>query len=278
MFMLTAASNRAGRYFAPRLAPTRRGSLLLVAFAATAAIALPAGAQTAQDVLKKVESIYGKATSFQGSVTIKQSGKGQDKKPASVTRTQTIKYKSPNLFRMQVVATGTGAAKAQAPNANSTIVSDGKTLFAYSVARKQYAKQPVPPNLPLRQLLGFAIPTPTTPGVKMLPAMAVLGRQAFVLEITPTMPPNLTPEQKAQFAKFKPLKLMVDKQNYHILQLRQSTTESTTEVNLGAQTFNSSIPGNTFVFTPPAGVTEFIPPANPPGGGVPGLPGGGPPR
>src|SRR5262249_12505459 len=118
MFMLPAAPNRAGRPLTPRFALTRRGSLLFFALAASATMALPARAQSAKDVLKKVEDIYAKASSYQGSLTIKSSGKDRTGKPYSVTQMQQIKYKGPNLVRMQVTATGTGSAKTAASNAN----------------------------------------------------------------------------------------------------------------------------------------------------------------
>jgi outer membrane lipoprotein-sorting protein len=275
MFMLTAASNRAGRSLAPRFALPLRGSLLLVALSATAAVALPAGAQTAQDILKKVENVYAKANSYQGSMTIKQSGKGRDGKPATVTQTQQIKYQGPNKVRVQVTATGTGSAAADAPKVNSTVVSDGKSMYVYNIAMKQYMKRPAPPTFPLRQLLATVIPNSATQNVKLLAPATVAGRPVFVLEIKQTLPPNAPPETKAQFAKVKPAQVMIDKQSYQVVRIRRSAAENSLEVTFGPQSFNKPLPGSTFAFTPPPGVKEFVPPANPAGGGVPGLPGGG---
>src|SRR5690349_944645 len=67
-----------------------------------------AQADQAQDVLKKMGDVYRNAKSFEGTVSIRQKGKGRDGKPASVTTTQSIKYKSPNLFVVDLKASATG--------------------------------------------------------------------------------------------------------------------------------------------------------------------------
>lgn len=275
MLIQPVAPSRARRSYATPAAALRRGSLLLTAFSALAVAALPAGAQSAADILKKSEALYTKAASYQGSLVIKTSGKDQNGKPATLTQTQVIKYVGPNKVRVQVSAIGTGSAKAQAANLSSTTVSDGKTFTIYNSSLKQYVKQPAPPALSVRQLLARVLPASTSQGLKLVAPSQVAGRPVFVLELKPAPPPNLTAQQKAEYAKMKPLQLMIDKQNYQLLKIRQTAANGSVDISLNGQTFKPNLPGSTFAFTPPAGAKEFVPPANPPGG--PGAPGGPPP-
>jgi outer membrane lipoprotein-sorting protein len=176
---------------------------------------------------------------------------------------------------MQVTVTGTGAAANVNGKANSTVVSDGKNFYVYSPAQKQYMKRPAPPKFPLQQLLAAVIPNPATANAKLLPQTTVGGRPAFVVEIKPQMPPNLPANQKAQFAKVKPALVMVDRQNYHVVKIRQSSPEGSIEIDFGPQDLKTALPGKLFAFTPPPGAKEFVPPANTPAQGgstAPGAP------
>ena len=269
MGMYPAAPHRDRRF------GTRRSSLLLtaVALAAASSVVPPAGAQTVQDVLKKVDAVYAKAKSYQGSLVAKRTGKAQGK-AFTLTQTQQIKYVSPNLFRVEVSVAGTGAAAA-AKNSGSTVVSDGKNIYVYSPAQKQYMKQAAPPQLPLRQLLASVIPGASTANAKLAAPTSVNGRPAFVLEIKPQAPPTMTPEQKTKFAQLKPIQVMVDKQSYQVVKIHQSAAEASLDVSFTGQTVNPSIPNTTFAWTVPAGAKEFVRPAAPPG--ATGAPGGLPP-
>jgi outer membrane lipoprotein-sorting protein len=277
MVLFPPARQWAGHFSALiRVALSPRGLLPTTAFALTAlaALAPSSEAQTVKEILKKVEDTYGKASAYQGSLLIKRSGKGQDGKPASVTQNQQIKYKSPNFVNMQVTVTGTGAAAALASRANSTVVSDGKNFYVYQPAQKQYMKRPAPATFPLRQLLSAVIPGSNTPNAKLLAPASVKGRPVFVVEIKPQMPPNLPAAQKEMFAKVKPALVMVDKQNFQVLQIKQSSPDGSLVIDFGPQNLKPALPGKLFAFTPPAGAKEFVPPANTQGAGGATTPGG----
>jgi len=282
------ALHRAGT---PSVSPcssvSRRCTLLLPALALSlsALFAASAHADQASDILKKMEGVYSGAKTFVGSVTVKQSGKTKEGKPASVTRTQQISYKSPNLIRVQMTMSATGAA-AKAGNQNAMIVSDGKTLYRYSSTQKQYSKSPAPPAIPLNQLFGIALPSGSTPGASLLSPTNVMGHQAYVVQIkqqVPQPPPSMSAADKAKYDAYvkqmKPVQVVIDKKDYHLLQIRQSMGTNTAVVEFGPHTVNGAVADSAFKFSPPAGSKEITMPQPPPGGGaMPGNPGGVPRR
>jgi outer membrane lipoprotein-sorting protein len=278
MLIQPAARFRAGVQIA-RSRPVTSLTRALLLSALTLPAALPtASAESAQDVLKKMAAVYETAKSFQGSVTQRQKGKTRDGKSATLTTTQQLHYKGPNLFHIQISATGTGAAAASASQMGITFVSDGKNIFIYRPAQKKYARQPSPPSLPLSKILRV-IPNPATPGLSLLSPTSVQGHAAYVVQVKPTKPPNVPPQQRAQveayFKTLKPTQYMIDKQNYHLLKITTAQGTNTSEIEFGPQTINGNVAPALFAFTPPAGTTEMTPPA---GGNAPspGLPGGAP--
>jgi hypothetical protein len=140
-------------------------------------------------------------------------------------------------------------------------------------------KQQAKPTVSLLQLLGLAQPLQDA---TLLPAAKVQGRSVYVVNVPAPKPPaNLPDAQKKlyqdQVKNFK-LHLMIDKQNYQLLQLEQSGGQMTMSVDLTSQSIGGNFAPSAFTFTPPAGAKEFVPPT--PNGGVPGglpTPGGGAP-
>jgi outer membrane lipoprotein-sorting protein len=230
-------------------------------------------ADPAQDVMRKMGDVYRNAKSFSGSVAIRQNLKGPDGKPVSVTTDQQIKYKSPNLFAVVMnvhVKQGSGNRAV-----SQTIISDGKTLYNWMPAMKQYAKHPAPPAVTFPVLLVnlklAVVPDPTKPvdGARLVSPTTVQGHSAYVVEIVPTkLPANLPAAQKA-LAKI-PVRLVIDKQNYHLLRVSKSGGGASLEIVFGPQTFNSSIASSAFHFHPPAGAKEAPPMPTMPGGTPPG--------
>ena len=258
---------------------------LLLAFSPY--IASAAG-DTAPDILTKMGSVYSTAKSFQATITSKETGKTQDGKPFTVTATQEIRYKAPNMVFVTMKQVGTGAATGKKPDGSPmldsgrvVINSDGKTLTIYSETRNQYVKQAALPNIPLAEAFALLkrLPGPKAPGVSLASTTTVGGRAAYVIQVTPVMPANLAPADqtkwKAAAKDAQPLKMMVDKQNYQLLGLNESAKGGSLEISFGSQTVNGSVPANAFSFTPPAGSKEAPkPPQQPTGapGGIPGAP------
>ena len=281
MFNLPVAQTRAGM-------PSEHGSttlfrrtlgltalLLSLAFFPTAS----ANAQAPKDIITKTLDVYLKATAFQSSVTIK-SGKATDAAKGSMVITQQIKYKSPNMFSIQVSATGTGPQAAKAADAGGLVVSDGKMIYQYSNKQKQYAKQAAPATLPLQTILRQYMPNPNNE-ITVLPEANVQGRATVVLAIKPKIPATATAAQKETMAKqlktMKATQLFVDKQTHQILKISLAGGAAVIEFN--SQSLTPTFAPNTFAFTPPPGAKEFVPPpAGGAPGGIPGItPGGTPP-
>jgi outer membrane lipoprotein-sorting protein len=278
MSIRPASSNRAGMQ-------TAGVRLVCASFAILLAAGLPntASADSAKDVLARMAATYNKAKTYQGSVVTKQSGKGPDGKFVSVTTTMQIKYLTPNLFNLQVTATGTGIAAKSAGQNNRQQVSDGKTVYTYSPVFKQYKKEPAGAQIPLNKILPMLQGIESaTEQASLLPEKTVHGHPAFVVSFTPKMQPNMTAEQKKQFqelAKTFKFHLMIDKKSYQLLQAEQYVASPqgslTTALDMNSQVIGGNISKSIFKFTPPAGSKEAT--ASPAGaGGAPNPHGAGP--
>lgn len=253
----------------------------VLATALLAGMSSAAHAQSPQDILKKMDAAYKAAKSFQGTVSTMVSGKDTTGKAVSATRTQLIKYKSPNKMRVEITQTSTGAAGSQMKKAGKqTIVSDGKTMLRYSAGEKQYIKIPSRPQFSLVELLSLQLPA-TIPGATLQSPTSVNGRAAFVIKITPVPPTaaqlsRLTPAQKkmaaAQIKQTKPTVLMIDKQNYQLLKVDQAVG-AIRSVTTYSSSLNASVPDSAFAFAIPAGSKEVKQQPPPGGGGAPMPPG-----
>ncbi len=289
MSMLPAAPNWAGNVRGLRAVGTSLAIGALSLVVANSALA----AETAGSILKKMAENYTKAKSYQVSITSVQVGKNPQGKPITVTKTERIQYKFPNLFHKSVKQTGTGAGitatdAAQLASQQGEIYSDGKTATMYVPSKKMYQKKPVPPTVLVAQLVDLLrlVPGADRKDVVLLPTTAtVLGRPAYVIEIKPTQPPGLKPDQVKKYndglKQFKQFpRFMIDKQNYNLLKYTLATVQGTAEVDLASQVFGAAIPANAFAFAPPAGAKQFTgPPPGAPGSGPGGpnaMPSGGP--
>jgi outer membrane lipoprotein-sorting protein len=234
-------------------------------------------------MLKKMVDTYSGASAYTATIITHQKGKTKDGKQFSLTKSQIIKFKSPNLVNVVVTFTGDGAAAGKVAQGDQTVVADGKILTAYSPARKQYIKKPDLPKLTVLDLLDILkrIPTKDAPNVKLLSSDTVGGRSVNVVQISPMMPPNLTPEQQTKWkqaaANANPLRLFIDKATSSLLRIAESANGGSVDVMLQNQLFNSSIPTSAFTYSPPAGAKEITAPATSSlGGGLNGAPGGRP--
>ncbi len=251
-----------------------RTAVPLVALAASCMSARAADGPGA--ILKKMVDMYSGATAYSATIVTHQKGKTKDGKSFSLTKSQSIKYKAPNLVNVVVTFTGEGAAAGKVEQGDQTVVADGKTLTAYSPSRKQYVKKPDLPRLSVLDLLDILkkIPTKDAPNVKLLSSDTVGGRAVSVVQISPMMPPNLTPEQQSKWkeaaAHANPLRLFVDKQNSLLLRIAETASGGTVDVSFENQLFNSSIPASSFNYTPPAGAKEISAQPAPGLGGAPG--------
>jgi outer membrane lipoprotein-sorting protein len=211
----------------------------------------------AQTVLKKTRAVYENAKTYRATIKSVQSGKSKDGKTFSLTRTQQVKYKSPNFIRIQVAMVAAGAAAAL-NGASQIFGSDGKSMFQYSSQGNQYVKGPGRPTIPAFMPIN---PDPAT--AKMLPDATVQGKPAFMIEAQ-------QPSQRGPVT----IRVAVDKSNYSILRITDDKGQNPSEFT--NQVFNGAIPSSDFAFVPPAGAKLVVPQQQP----MPGAPGGtgAPPR
>jgi outer membrane lipoprotein-sorting protein len=235
-----------------------------------------AGAAFAADdpgaIMTKMARNYQNAKAYSAVIVTVQKGKTKDGKQFSITKTQNIKFKAPNLVKVAVTFTGTGAAAGQVTQGNQTVVADGKILNAYSPVKNVYMKKPDLPTVNVTDLLDILKRLPIQGGknVSVLAPTSMDGRACFVIEIRPMMPANLTPDQQAQWkaaaAKANPLHLIIDKQNYLLRKITEVASLGSVDVDLKDQLLNGVIPNSEFSFVPPAGAKEVTQPAAPAGG------------
>jgi outer membrane lipoprotein-sorting protein len=262
----------------PRIASALVKAGLLTALAGMSATS--AQAQDAKTILKRMEDLYKNAKTFQGTVTVRQQGKDQQGKAVSTTSTQQVRYLGPNKFVMDMKVTATGSIAAAAAKESRTVTCDGKNVYEYRPAIKQYAKRPIRSSVTLMELFGALMPNPDMPGISLGAPITERGRAAYLVLIKLAPPPNLPPEQKKQaealLKTMKPVQVVIDKQNFQLLRLTSGNAQGSREVVMEGQQFGGAIPASVFNFTPPPGSKEFVPPPpvpNPGGTPQPGGPG-----
>ncbi|HZO91261.1 MAG TPA: DUF2092 domain-containing protein [Chthonomonadaceae bacterium] len=256
---------------------TRGGILVPLGLSALLLAGMPcasrAAGNQAQSVLQKMSALYRTARTYQGSMVAHQTLSGQNGKTLNLTQTQQIKFKSPNKLYTQTSVSATGALAARVPKDTTIRVTDGRTFWAYSSAKKLYVKQAVPP-----QSKGFSVyqilqlPAPEAASVKLLPSSSVQGHAAYVVEMMPHLPqiPNLRPEDRAKLLKARqPARFYIDRQNYQLLKVTVGG-KNHAEIDFGPQVINGAIADSAFTFTPPPGAKQFTPSP----GGAPGTPRG----
>jgi len=256
MFAFPAARVRAGIDCSVRFALPALCALWLP-------VAAHADAQ-AETVLKKMQTLYQTAKSYKGTVKSVQSGKTQDGKPYTLTTTQQIRYKLPNMFWVHVSYSGGTGAAASANGTSQTVACDGKMVYQYRSNLNQYVKQPArltPPKL------GPAAINLDLTTAKMLPPSNVAGHAVYIIQVDQPMPASVPADKVAQVKPLLKVNVAIDKSNYYLLRVARPTGEG--ETDFTDQAVNGSLPDSSFAFVPPAGAKPFTPPVQ----GAPGAPG-----
>lgn len=249
-------------------------------FGATALALLSSSVARADDPLAMIQksiAVYTQAKAYEVVLKITQVGKDQSGKSGTVISNQRVVFKAPNFFFFETKATGTGAAS-KAADGNSVMVCDGKTLFQYVPAMKQYAKQPAPATFSMLQVVSKLLPSTdnfTPDGTK---SAVVSGQPATVIKMKPIMPKNLpaniTSDQRKRLEAIvktaKPVYLSISKAN-HLLRVERELEGGKLDVLFTGESFTPKTALSIFKFTPPPGTKEFVQPT---GGGMPQQPGG----
>jgi outer membrane lipoprotein-sorting protein len=220
----------------------------------------------AETVLKKMLALYQNAKTYHGTITMQQGGAAKDGKPYSLTQIQEVSYKSPNMIRVQIKLSGTGAA-ANVSGQSRLTTADGKSSYQYIPSQKMYMKGPVQPVLPKPFPATLKLDMTTA---KMLPGSSLDGHSVYMVQAQGVLPPNVPADKLAQAKAALTFDFAIDKSTYYLLQF---TPGKQKPIVLSNQTVNGSIADSAFVFTPPPGSKLYTPPPQgsmPPGGLIPG--------
>lgn len=234
------------------------------------AFGVSARAEDPTAMIQKAQNLYAGAKSFQGTLRIVQTGKDQKGAAGVVNSTQKVAFKAPNFFLFDVKAKGTGAAAAAAQG-DSLMVCDGKTVFRYMSAQKQYIKQAAPPTFSMMQVIGRLLPQMEGFSPAGTSDANVGGQSAVIIKMKAQMPKNLPPSmtsaQKAQLEQqvktAQPILVTLNKKNYQLLRVQITGQGTSVDINFADQSFSPNVPMTLFKFTPPAGSKEFKAPTNP---------------
>jgi outer membrane lipoprotein carrier protein len=140
------------------------------------------------------------------------------------------------------------------------IISDGKTLWNYRAEDKQVMVSQ------MSQTVQGKVPSTFLAGLGNLKrdfqarwAKEPSGKEPYSIELTPR-------EIQGSLEK---LYLLVDRENYHILQAKiQDVMGNTTQIRFSRIQFDNRLPDSLFSFTPPPGVEVFHLPAASPAGSI----------
>ena len=131
----------------------KRATRTVLPLLALVALCVSSRADTAGAILKKMVDTYRNSNAYTATIITHEKGKTKDGKEFSLTKSQVIKYKSPNLVHVVVTYAGEGALAGKVVQGDQTVVADGKMLTAYSPSRKQYIKKPDLQKLTVLDLL-----------------------------------------------------------------------------------------------------------------------------
>lgn len=271
MLQFPGASPEAGQSQRSACSPVSRIWMSMVV-AAVAACSVPASGQQVQDILKKSYGLYAGATSYDGTITIHQSGTARNGKAGTVVTVHHVRFKAPNKFALQMKVASSGGG-APAKTMEQSVYSDGTFLYQYAPSQKKYTKTPAPPQVPFLRLLsqlGVGIPAPGTPGAmtSLAPATTVHGKSAYVIQVkldTSKIPATVSPQIKQAYAA--PFFFTIDKQSYYLLRVNRKAP-FLVDVTVESQTINGNVADSAFHFTPPATATLMpTPPPTQPGMG-----------
>jgi len=260
------ASNEAG------MKPVSQGvfpHLNLLKFAAALSI-LPlamcprsASADQAQDVMKRMQSVYVGARAFDGEATITQTSVAPGKKQEKSVTSLHVRYRGPNLFLVNAISKMSGGPKGSSTT-ETIATSDGKQVYIYLPGKKVYVRRPCPPACPLTalfQLLRVYFLSDTGKAhVTLAAPTTVGGRSAYVVLLKPVLPPNLPPALRNILVRF-----VVDKQDYTLLQASQVAGLGSVSFAFEKQSLRPNLSGVQFAFHVPPGVKEDRTPPMPTG-------------
>jgi outer membrane lipoprotein-sorting protein len=237
------------------------GAALALAFSALAPI--PAHAESASVIYKRMSDVYAFAKSFQGTIVRSENGKTPDGKPATQVVTVKVSFKAPNKYLVVNSKAVNVGGKSQ--TTGQTMVTDGKALYMFAADKKLYQKGQIPNENMLSRF--FALLNPVN-GFTLLPDSTVNGHPAFVLK--PNLPVKGTPTELAN-AKKVTVNLLIDKQTYQFLKMTITSANGSLTQSVNGQVLNGNIPDSVFAWTPPAGYKELKSQSAP--GGGPTIPG-----
>ena len=264
--------------FAPRLRCAMRGAFLSLFCLLCVP---PAGAKgpdnDATALITKMENLYKNAKSFQGTITMRRSGKTHVGKSLSLVGTREVRFKAPNEVYDDQHYTGTGEATRM--SAQSVFyVGDGRSLYVYTPALRQYVKRPASPTVTLWQIMGRYMIIQSRCTLSMGGAAKVNGRDAYIViakaKIPTKFPVNVKEADKPKIIdaikRQRPTQVFIDKHNYQLLRVAGGTDTTSDEINFVSQALNGQIADSVFTFHIPAGAKLYAPPANPAdGNGLP---------
>ena len=220
-----------------------------------------AQAQDVKAVIAKTQDVYKHMKTLQASF---ETDLEQGAQKAKITTQVSILAGQKASFNVHQQASA--AAGGAARTGDQRVVDDGVNYYAYISQLNQYIKRPHNPQAILQQVstlygLPFLSTSEMTP--KLLPPAKVDGKSAYIIEVT-----SAKPQGKGKIL------ITIDQATYHVRQTKlflvNPKGNGTVTTTVKSETFNAPISPAVFVFTPPKGAKEFVPP--PPGAG--GAPGG----
>ena len=207
----------------------------------------------AQDILKKMAAVYDVNT-FQGTATLTQTGTTDDNKPYRLNSIEEVTFQRPNMFYIRSSGPGVGGTQIS--------VFNGKEEISYTSAQNHYSRWPSRGGTSATSVLALLGVRFDVQSGKILSAVTVAGKAAYLVQVTPPispLPANAPAADRRQLEQLRkmlvPCELAIDKKNYHLLRVTQTTPTSKASrvTEITQQTFNSNIENSAFVFTPPAG-------------------------
>lgn len=221
-------------------------------------VSLSSRAQTPEAIVQKMETLYKNVTTYECTFTMKKTSMGVKGKLMTLNSVNRFKYKTPNLYYLELKLTGDGRTITQVSN------SDGKVQYLAIVEQKIYQKTEAPKRT--RTPIGLfrsMMPDLRVSDVKMKPATQINGKAVYVIEVTQKMP---MPDQKDA----KPTLLYIDKaSNTLVKAVSSSPLKGTMELMLTNQSVNPNFPASAFAYKPAADAKDISKQPRP------GLPSGG---
>jgi len=204
--------------------PVSPGFWMLV-FVVVQSFSLRSGASDsqAQDIVKKMCSAY-EATSYQGMAVIKETGTREDLRPFAIQGALEVAFKAPNRYLLK--SSGDGVPGTQIR------ISDGKetaTFNSDSAANASVVSSSS--HVALLSLFGIALDVQNS---RLLGTTVVRGRQAYLIQTSlsvPALKSGNTPEERREREEFikrlQPFEIAVDKQDFRLLRVVQTSQDST---------------------------------------------------